>query len=245
MDSTATSQDSTEELQWCTGCSMRKPLSLFQKKGASTAKTCAGCRGRPSQVKKKPKITSNSTVDDDNDLADSLLDLPLVSFSDFIRTIESVQGIHSFAAQVSLKEEQLGSTFRAKALPPSPENNVPADVELTSDAFSGRSSSPIDYDGSDNEQELEKYVRSAEDMIQNLRRAADLIEAQLPYRNFPWLKALNDGKLGKEAHHFVADIAGFEDSRGVRPTTWASSSSKAAKRVERNTLGYQVQRKNE
>ncbi|KAF5366172.1 hypothetical protein D9758_005759 [Tetrapyrgos nigripes] len=150
-------------------------------------------------------------------------------------------------SDASLGKRRHSSAFsnEASTRPPSPEYNVPADVELTSDAFSGRSSSPIDYDGSDNEQELEKYVGSAEDMIQNLRRAADLIEAQLPYRNFPWLKALNDGKLGKEAHHFVADIAGFEDSHGVRPTTWASSSSKAAKRVERNTLGYQVQRMNE
>ncbi|KAF5343901.1 hypothetical protein D9758_012134 [Tetrapyrgos nigripes] len=141
----------------------------------------------------------------------------------------------------SSQKRRRSSAFSESATrSPSP-SLLPTDSEFDSSTQNSRPISSLDY-GSEDEQELDQLVEKAQVKVQQLRRAADLIEAQLPYRNFTWLKGLHDRKLGRDIGHFVEDIASFEDSRGARPTTWASSSSKTAKRQERNTLGYQVQK---
>ncbi|KAF5360289.1 hypothetical protein D9758_009143 [Tetrapyrgos nigripes] len=134
------------------------------------------------------------------------------------------------------------SISRSSSPTEDPDHSFTVDTQsgYSSDNFT-RASSPVAY-GNDGEEELQKYKEFAEARAQELQLAAELIEQQIPYKNFSWLKSLHDRKLGHDVHHFVKDIASFEDSRGLRPTTWANGSMKGVKRCEQNTLGYQVQK---
>ncbi|KAF5361263.1 hypothetical protein D9758_010272 [Tetrapyrgos nigripes] len=107
------------------------------------------------------------------------------------------------------------SISRSSSPTEDPDHSFAVDTQsgYSSDNFT-RASSPVAY-GNDGEEELQKYEEFAEARAQELRLAAELIEQQIPYENFSWLKSLHDCKLGHDVHHFVKDIASFEDSRGL------------------------------
>ncbi|KAF5343057.1 hypothetical protein D9758_011133 [Tetrapyrgos nigripes] len=99
-------------------------------------------------------------------------------------------------------------------------------------------SSPIGY-GSDGE-DIDKDIEYATDLIETLRNAANIIEAQIPHKNRLWLKSLHTREIGRDISHFVKDVREFESPRGNRETTWARKQKGDNRRVA-NTMGYQIE----
>ena len=88
--------------------------------------------------------------------------------------------------------------------------------------------------------QLDKLVHDLQDRANNFRKAADLIEAQLKYRNRIWMKSVRDRDLGGDVHHFVTDIRQVEETGRTRDNTWGKTGDRTANRRMRNTMGYQT-----
>jgi hypothetical protein len=88
--------------------------------------------------------------------------------------------------------------------------------------------------------QLDKLVRNLQDRTNDFRKAADLIEAQLKYRNQIWMRSVRDGDLGGDVHHFVTDIRRAEETGRTRDNTWGKTGDRTANRRMRNTMGYQT-----
>lgn len=122
-------------------------------------------------------------------------------------------------------------------------------------AVTTRGSSPLTYGSEGEEEEVrttlivrfppnpylqqDKLVRDLQDRANSFRKAADLIEAQLKYRNRIWMKSVRDRDLGGDVRHFVTDIRRAEETGRIRDNTWGKPGDRVANRRMRNTMGYQ------
>ena len=89
-----------------------------------------------------------------------------------------------------------------------------------------------------NSLELDEISESLAKKSEALKKAAALIDAQLPYRNPIWMKSVDKLKFGNDVMDFVADIEREEKRGRNRDTTWAEGRGKKAKRRVKNTMGY-------
>ena len=87
--------------------------------------------------------------------------------------------------------------------------------------------------------QLERLACDLQDRANDFRRAADMIEEQLKYRNRVWMKSVRDRELGRDVRHFVADILRTEAGR-TRDNTWGKAGDRTANRRMKNTMGYQL-----
>ena len=87
--------------------------------------------------------------------------------------------------------------------------------------------------------QLERLACDLQDCANDFRQAADMIEEQLKYRNWVWMKSVRDRELRHDVHHFVADILRTKTGR-TRDNTWGKAGDCTANRRMRNTMGYQL-----
>jgi hypothetical protein len=76
--------------------------------------------------------------------------------------------------------------------------------------------------------------------VAEFRRAAEILEAQVPISKPVWLKSESvfNQRLGKDVISFVADIERHQGTSRKRDTTWAENKGKMEKRRVKNTMGY-------
>ncbi len=91
--------------------------------------------------------------------------------------------------------------------------------------------------------QLEKKAKKLQRRAQELREAADIIDAQLPKKNSIWIKSMVDRNVGKDICLFVQDIRRVEVTGKQRETTWARVGDKEGQRRVRNTMGYEARPK--
>ena len=70
-----------------------------------------------------------------------------------------------------------------------------------------------------------------------MRKAADLLESQFPYRNRIWIKSM-DKKITNDIIDIVGDLEHEERNGRNRHTTWAKGKGKKERRRVSNTMGY-------
>ena len=87
--------------------------------------------------------------------------------------------------------------------------------------------------------QLEKKVKQLQRRAGELREAADIIEAQLPFRNKIWVNSMVDRNLGGDVSQFLGDVRHVEKTGRKRDTTWAQKGDREGQHRSRNTMGYQ------
>lgn len=70
-----------------------------------------------------------------------------------------------------------------------------------------------------------------------MRKAADLIESQFPYRNRIWIESM-DKKIPNDIIDLAGDLQHEERNGRNRHTTWAIGKGKKERRRVGNTMGY-------
>ncbi|PIL26554.1 hypothetical protein GSI_12312 [Ganoderma sinense ZZ0214-1] len=108
-----------------------------------------------------------------------------------------------------------------------------------------RSSSPLPYAEEDSEKEnedkeLDQKTDKLKRRVKELRQAADLIEAQLPFKNKIWIGSMVDRNIGGDVSLFLGDVRHFQKTASTRSTTWAKKGDREGQRRSRNTMGYQL-----
>ena len=87
--------------------------------------------------------------------------------------------------------------------------------------------------------QLDRLACDLQDRATDFRKAADMIEEQLKYRNRVWMRSVRDRDLGRDVRHFVADIRRTDRTGRTRDNTWGKAGDRTANRRMRNTMGYQ------
>jgi hypothetical protein len=85
---------------------------------------------------------------------------------------------------------------------------------------------------------LDEHIESLQKKVGALRKAADLMEIQFPYRNPIWIKSMDKKPALNDIMAMVGDLE--HEARGGRDrqTTWAKGKGKNERRRVGNTMGY-------
>ncbi|THH12617.1 hypothetical protein EW146_g7526 [Bondarzewia mesenterica] len=98
-------------------------------------------------------------------------------------------------------------------------------------------------DDSSGDEEMSRKVRVLERTTRDLIEAGEIILDQLPHRNNIWINSMHQQNIGAVAGHLVHDVRWVEATGHVRENTWPQTGDLEALRRSRNTMGYQVWRR--
>jgi hypothetical protein len=88
---------------------------------------------------------------------------------------------------------------------------------------------------------LDAHLESLKIKVEAMRKAADLIENQFPYRNRIWIKSM-DKMITNDITDIARDLEHEERNGRNRHTTWAKGKGKKERRRVGNTMGYVSQK---
>ncbi|KLO05592.1 hypothetical protein SCHPADRAFT_883687 [Schizopora paradoxa] len=92
------------------------------------------------------------------------------------------------------------------------------------------------YLENEGEDELNEGILLLEEWSRDLRKAADVIDRQLPFKNSIWINSMVRQGLGKAASSLVSDIRWAESTGRTRLPTWGQSTRERHRQA--NLMGY-------